>query len=79
MKLKKIIEDVFQKPTARVAGVGGYKEKVDSASELLSLLAHPQFMKMKDSLADHLTEEEWKEFDAAYSNLYQVLSKIENS
>lgn len=78
MKLKKLVEDITQM-SPKVVGVGGHKEKIDSASELLSLLAHPQFMKMKDRLADHLSEQEWKEFDTAYSNLYQVLSKIENS
>ena len=49
----------------------------DAASELLSILASPDFILQKHKLQDVISDEDWRALDKLYTNLYLELKKHE--
>lgn len=50
---------------------------VSSASELLSLMAAPEFIKYKDQLSDVIEDADFMKIDKLYTALYTELKKHE--
>ena len=50
----------------------------EAASELLSLLAHPDFIKYKDQLSDMIEDADFVKIDKLYTALYTEIKKHEH-
>jgi len=54
------------------------KPAAEAASELLSLLAHPDFIKYKDQLSDMIEDADFVKIDKLYTALYTEIKKHEH-
>lgn len=50
----------------------------EAASELLSLLAHPDFIKYKDQLSDMIEDADFVKIDKLYTALYTEIKRHEH-
>ena len=75
MKLKNLLtKDIalYNPKSVREAMTG-----VSPASELLSLMAAPEFKKYKDQLSDVIEDADFMKIDKLYTALYEELKKHE--